>query len=151
MPDSRAARPNHVEGAGYFMLPVGPSIGAAVSSGGGDGTAGAYVALDAVVAADIYVYGVHCFNGDVSASVTYIEVDIAVGSATSEVIKSSVRPDIAQTGSGTAQTMGPTSLEVPLLVLAGGRLSVRTTDASGNAEPHRVSLKCVLRSDVKGG
>ncbi len=136
-------------GGGQFFLPTGPSAGTAVASGTTD-TYGSWVEFDAVVAAALYVVGV--LVRDISTLAAYVQVDIGVGEAASEV---SVGEAAKFSGSsGNTEILNLTHPQAPISpwipIATGVRLAVRTADneATNNAWP--VTLICILQSDVVG-
>ena len=148
MPDGAPAKPFVTSGGGYFMLPTGPATGTATASSASADTYGSWVEFDAVVAAAIFVVG-YTIHAIAASSSTYIQVDIGVGAAASEVSAGEGIVAIDPGDTIDAFKGGIVNFVLPIPVALNARLACRTADSEASARAWPVTLHCILQSDVK--
>lgn len=134
-------------GGGYFMLPTGLATGTTVAASASANAYGLWVEMDASTAAALFVVGATVSNVDTANSV-YLQLDIGVGEAASESSVGEWKFDYtesADTDGAARQVLFP----FPIPVAISTRITVRTADGEAVANAHKVTLICVLQTDLE--
>ena len=129
-------------GGGYFLIPAGPAAGTNVPKPASAATYGAWVEMEDSAPAALFIVAVTI--EDLPNSNTYVQLDIGVGAAGSEVSVSEVK-------TGEHQSSGnnnPITLPFPIPVAAGARIACRTAGSTAGADTIAVSLLCINQADL---
>lgn len=127
---------------GYFLIPAGPAAGTTVAKAASAATYGDWVEMEDSTAAALFIVGV--VIEDLQNANTYVQLDIGVGAAASEVSVSEVKTGEHQS-SGNAD---PIMLPYPIPVAASARIACRTAGSTAGADTIAVSLLCINQADL---
>lgn len=128
---------------GYFLIPAGPSAGITVTKHANADTYGSWAEMEDSTAAALFIVGVLVEDIGVS-SFTYIQLDIGVGAAASEV-------SVGEVKRGEAAASGhnhPVMLPYPIPVAASARIACRMAANTAVTGSVVVSLLCINQADL---
>ena len=135
-----------MDGGGSFFIPAGPTQGTIVASAAAANTYGGWVQLIASTGAALYLVGV-LLEAVLATSLTYVELEIAVGGGGSEVSIGEVQK-VSAVGA-VAEAENAIYFKYPVAVATATRIAARAADNLGSAETARVTLIAINQADLK--